>query len=54
MYRAMPIGSRADCRILELQPRITEPAILACHNEEELLVQVADPMQYNDEVIYTP
>jgi lipopolysaccharide/colanic/teichoic acid biosynthesis glycosyltransferase len=42
----------ADRRILELQPGITGPATLAYRNEEELLAQVADPIRYNDKVIY--
>jgi lipopolysaccharide/colanic/teichoic acid biosynthesis glycosyltransferase len=41
-----------DRIILTLRPGITGPATLKYRNEEELLVTVADPKQYNDEVIY--
>ena len=41
-----------DRQILRLKPGITGPASLKYRNEEELLAQVADPQQYNDEVIY--
>lgn len=39
-------------KILELRPGITGPASLEYANEEELLSNVADPIKYNDEVIY--
>ena len=39
-------------RILELRPGITGPASLKYANEEEILTNVADPIKYNDEVIY--
>lgn len=41
-----------DRIILTLRPGITGPATLKYRNEEELLATVADPKQYNDEVIY--
>ena len=39
-------------RLLELRPGITGPASLKYANEEEILTNVADPIKYNDEVIY--
>lgn len=41
-----------DRIILTLRPGITGPATLKYRNEEELLATVANPKQYNDEVIY--
>ena len=41
-----------DQIILSLRPGITGPATLKYRNEEELLAAVADPIKYNDEVIY--
>ena len=38
--------------ILKLKPGITGPASLKYRNEEELLVSVENPAQYNDEVIF--
>jgi len=39
-------------RILELRPGITGPATLKFSNEEEILGAQADPLKYNDEVIF--
>lgn len=39
-------------KILELRPGITGPASLKYASEEEILTNVADPIKYNDEVIY--
>ena len=39
-------------RILQLRPGITGPASIKYRNEEELLATVADPIKYNDDVIY--
>ena len=39
-------------RILLLKPGITGPASLKYRNEEELLALQADPIKYNDEVIF--
>ena len=41
-----------DRLILQLRPGITGPASLRYANEEEILAQVDDPIQYNDEVIF--
>lgn len=41
-----------DRKVLELRPGITGVASLKYRNEEELLVQQANPQQYNDEVIF--
>ncbi len=41
-----------DRIILTLRPGLTGPATLKYRNEEELLATVANPKQYNDEVIY--
>lgn len=38
--------------ILKLRPGITGPASLKYRNEEELLSQVKNPIEYNDEVIF--
>ena len=38
--------------MLELRPGITGPATLKYRNEEELLASIADPIRYNDEVIF--
>lgn len=41
-----------DRLILKLRPGITGPASLKYANEEEILAKVADPVKYNDEVIF--
>ena len=41
-----------DRKILKLRPGITGPASLKYRNEEEILANVAEPIKYNDEVIY--
>ena len=41
-----------DRLILELRPGITGPASLKYANEEEILATVADPVAYNDNVIF--
>lgn len=38
--------------ILKLRPGITGPASLKYRNEEEILASVADPIAYNNEVIF--
>jgi len=41
-----------DRRMLELRPGITGPASLKYRDEEELLAQVDNPIEYNDKVIF--
>lgn len=41
-----------DRKILLLKPGITGPASIKYRNEEELLAQQADPIKYNDGVIF--
>lgn len=41
-----------DRLILKLRPGITGPASLKYANEEEILARVADPLRYNDQVIF--
>ncbi len=41
-----------DRLILNLKPGITGPATLKYANEEDLLASVADPVRYNNEVIF--
>jgi lipopolysaccharide/colanic/teichoic acid biosynthesis glycosyltransferase len=46
-------GLRGEARrILELRPGITGPATLRYAHEEEILAAQADPVKYNDEVIF--
>jgi lipopolysaccharide/colanic/teichoic acid biosynthesis glycosyltransferase len=39
-------------RLLELRPGITGPASLAFRNEDVLLAQAADPVEFNDRVLF--
>lgn len=41
-----------DRKILELKPGITGPATIKYRNEMELLALQADPLEYNDKVIW--
>ena len=41
-----------DRRMLELRPGITGPASLKYRDEEELLAQVDNPIEYNDKVVF--
>lgn len=41
-----------DREVLKLRPGITGPASLKYRDEEALLAQQADPLRYNDEVIF--
>lgn len=41
-----------DRSMLDLKPGITGPATLKYKNEEEVLVQQPDPLEYNDTVIW--
>jgi lipopolysaccharide/colanic/teichoic acid biosynthesis glycosyltransferase len=41
-----------DRKVLLLKPGITGPASMKYSNEEEILALQADPVKYNDEVIY--
>lgn len=41
-----------DRKILNLKPGLTSPAALKYLNEEYLLSQQPNPLQYNDEVIF--
>lgn len=41
-----------DRNVLKLRPGITGPASLKYRNEEDLLAEVKDPIQYNDKVIF--
>ena len=41
-----------DRRLLLLKPGITGPASLKYRNEEELLAEQEDPLEYNDEVLF--
>jgi len=49
-YADMLTGN--DRRMLELRPGITGPASLKYRDEEELLAQVDNPIEYNDKVIF--
>ncbi len=41
-----------DRQILEMRPGLTGPASMKYANEEEILAQQADPVRYNNEVIW--
>jgi len=41
-----------DKIILSVRPGITGPASLMFSNEEEILVQQEDPLEYNDTVVW--
>ena len=41
-----------DREMLRLKPGITGPASLKYRNEEELLANVENPLEYNDKVIF--
>ena len=42
----------ADRRILDVKPGITGPASIKYRSEEEMLSHVADPLEYNDTVVW--
>lgn len=41
-----------DCLVLYLKPGLTSEAGIKYRNEEELLSQKEDPLQYNDEILF--